>query len=1658
MNLFLRAEFQKCGDLVACPNSILLRMKQNLLLRHLVGVILLGGFCLVEPVRGADFFFHNTARDGQWTNARNWFPAGTPDDELKLPTIADSVTIPASAQVTVAGGKANDVGVHGTLFVAGNLEVADTLLGIGTIDVRGATLKAADLSVTGDLRIRPNAVIEVVSATFLTPATFEQSGGRASLDFVFASGPDFKMTDGTLAIGNLRLQAGSFDLAGQASVAIANLFWNSANLFVDGTLRSGIFTVGSIVPRSGGRVIIAGGNAFFRSVVRGPGQEFPREVRLESGTLTLGGELSSTFVWTGGVLNGGFFDRASNVRITGPAPKTAQGVVMINTVTSDVVLEGGVLTVEGHLIFGVENLQAPPQESFGDLRGNINVGAGTFRIAGRGGTLTNLSVINVPVGSQLEIEPKYVSASRFGIEQQNILQDNGVVVIQVEVPVAEGGEIRAAPNSGVTFFGECEFHGGAIEAGDSALIDFKQNVKLVDLSDLPGRDPALIFINRITPTQFRGAGFLNIEGGRFEVGHNVSVDTNLTLMIPQEASSPSPSMFLEEDRTMTVTGQFFWDTGNIEGKGTLSMVNSAGGRRSRMVCSLSRPLLSRCFGGRGGTRVLGSETTIRNEGDMLLPTESVNGVTLNGTLINETEGVVTIESATGFVGSGRIINHGVIRKRLRAVPNGGELCDSRTSRIAITRLTNRGRVEVESGRFLFSGIFETSGRLLLASNSAMEFNEQSTLATSGPIEVAAAARLIYAGIEAGRRWELANGSTFSGNGTIQLGRDQRPPGAGRNSMTELMISTGVAASIPRLELRPTGRVGGDGSLRLTESFHWLGGELRLDGGVVSGKSLLVEGDEDRLIHESQLTVEGEGELKNLGAIGFVRGRMLVGLDATLTANPGFLRALTFDNARTSGRSEIHNLGTFRLIDSAQVNFEQEFGTLIFLNEGLIDVVGGRLDLPAGVTSGRIQGSNNAVVNLGFSAVGASEPFRILPGAEFGEGDFELALDGKINLETDVTLRNLRITNGLNRDNALTEVGGVGNLSVTDTLAWDHGDFVGPGVFTIGPNAKGTIGRDGEGFIQGEVGIKARVVNEGELVWDATGNVDHFEDQGGVLENRGVFEAVGRGEQAWAGGLIVNTGTLRKTGGRADESMRLGATVENRGLMEMLLGTLRVRELKQIRGRTHLAGGGLGPVFPSQINLIFDSGEVTGVGTLGAQLEVLGSTVENSGAVLNPGLTPNTAGVIRVENNYVQHDLATLQVDIGGRGLNEFDRLVFQKKPPLMSTRADLGGILNVSLINGFVPRDGDEFEIIRADTVRGAFANQNFPPLPGGVAFSVEQGADALGQFVKLVVKPGLENDTGVTLDAAASVEAVLPGETYDYQLRVVNNGGRLLEGVRVTNFIPFGTSFVAATDDGTIGDFGEVVWDLGTIRDGSEREVTLTVRVDDEVFTSAIENATYSLTNADFSLFIEGEPVVTPLRQATLDWSGRIEIDDSQPGNTSNGAADPDEQGVAVFVEVVNNGFLAGREIRGAVFLSADGDPAVSVADPTASIRFPDLASGERGLSLDPVVLNIGPGLVAGPPIEIFLSLASTDEDGATSERFIAVSVPTEGEAVPVTEVGPLVLRFEGGELRIEWGGVGVLESASEVEGPFAVIVGASDPFVVQPDQAQQFFRVRGD
>jgi hypothetical protein len=111
---------------------------------------------------------------------------------------------------------------------------------------------------------------------------------------------------------------------------------------------------------------------------------------------------------------------------------------------------------------------------------------------------------------------------------------------------------------------------------------------------------------------------------------------------------------------------------------------------------------------------------------------------------------------------------------------------------------------------------------------------------------------------------------------------------------------------------------------------------------------------------------------------------------------------------------------------------------------------------------------------------------------------------------------------------------------------------------------------------------------------------------------------------------------------------------------------------------------------------------------------LTANVTNAGTLTLGGTQIASA---TIAGNYTQTSAGTLDIKLGGASSGQYDQLH-------VTGNVSLAGTLNVSLVNGFMPTQGQTFQILTyMGTLAGDFSTENFPPLSGGNTFKTSSGS-----------------------------------------------------------------------------------------------------------------------------------------------------------------------------------------------------------------------------------------------------------------------------------------------------------------------------------------------
>ena len=413
---------------------------------------------------------------------------------------------------------------------------------------------------------------------------------------------------------------------------------------------------------------------------------------------------------------------------------------------------------------------------------------------------------------------------------------------------------------------------------------------------------------------------------------------------------------------------------------------------------------------------------------------------------------------------------------------------------------------------------------------------------------------------------------------------------------------------------------------------------------------------------------------------------------------------TFGNANLTSANGFTNAGTLR-IESIGSNWESKLtvtsGTLV--NTGSIvsgvgtggarTIVGdlmnqGTLDVNQSLVLTRVNGSyvNEGQLNVAagqkLSYGGQGQVFTQRSGTLAVSGSFEVSnaafrFEGGTFTGNPVALANSTLT--------LTPAAGPATF-VMNGGSSQLGSDIGPGQ-TVWVRGDGTFGNANLTSANG-------FTNAGTLRLESIGS--NWESKvtvtNGTLTNTGVIQSnTGSGGARTIAAVLDNQGTI---------NVNQSLTATKTGGAHSNSGTIAIAS-----GQTFLISGS--GTFTNTAG-----GTIAGNGTLSAPVAIL----TNAGT-LSPGSSP---GILGVAGNLTQGAAGAINVEIGGTVAgSQFDQLN-------VSGAANLGGTLNVSIINGFTPAQGQTFRVVGWASRTGTFGTITGLDLGGGLRLDPSYGATGL--------------------------------------------------------------------------------------------------------------------------------------------------------------------------------------------------------------------------------------------------------------------------------------------------------------------------------------------
>ncbi|MEO0557659.1 MAG: T9SS type A sorting domain-containing protein, partial [Bacteroidota bacterium] len=548
---------------------------------------------------------------------------------------------------------------------------------------------------------------------------------------------------------------------------------------------------------------------------------------------------------------------------------------------------------------------------------------------------------------------------------------------------------------------------------------------------------------------------------------------------------------------------------------------------------------------------------------------------------------------------------------------------------------------------------------------------------------------------------------------------------------------------------------GDGNLTVTDAMEWSDGRMNGRGfaetaalTIAAGATMRISGDTDKglrgrdIRNDGTVIWEGTGNLvvqwptvienrtdatfdiendaqitRTNGTLDLLNDGLLVKSQATGTSsfvypfgrldNDGTIRVETGTLLLSNGSSfQTSGDGAFEVSDGAVLRFNSATYTYgassTVSGPGTLRVTSGTTTLGSAAMTGltQIQGGTLRLSNTD----SASE----LAAVEVSDGGFGGEAEIDVNGLVTWTGGNLGIRN---RNGTLNLLGGV-EASGTDPKRFAGGTYLNPASFR---------------WIEGPL-----EVNTGGTFRNLAGATFSIESDDEWTRSNGFI-------------TVVNEGTIVKAGTDGQTVISLPfAPFNNDGEIRVESGTLLLN-ITSSGGNS--IDTGLYRVFE---NATLRFGGATRTFTTEASIEgtgavQLGGTIRFSGA-LRPGASP---GILAVNGDLpaLQAD-GVLEIEIGGATPGtEVDQLE-------VSGAATLGGILRVTLTDGFTPQLGDRFQVISAaGGATGAFDQLE---LPDGLEAFVETSATG----AELVIGTPVSTEPGEALPEVLALHRPAPNPT----------------------------------------------------------------------------------------------------------------------------------------------------------------------------------------------------------------------------------------------------------------------------------------------------------
>ncbi len=566
-----------------------------------------------------------------------------------------------------------------------------------------------------------------------------------------------------------------------------------------------------------------------------------------------------------------------------------------------------------------------------------------------------------------------------------------------------------------------------------------------------------------------------------------------------------------------------------------------------------------------------------------------------------------------------------------------------------------------------------------------------------------------------------------------------------------------------------------------------------------------------------------------------------------------------------------------VVGTAGLTFTQQSGTLSA--SGVFDCDAGTLLVKGGTVSGSVRAHGCALdlastittpttvyaVGQNTTLVSNDSPSATVWVQGNGNGEADLTLDaGAANLGTIL----LQSTSGSYQASNLVVASGstftnAGTVTVNASTENSNltGSFTNAGTVTVSGSATLVVGTAGLTFTQDVGGTLSA---SGVFDCDAGTLLIQGGAVSGTIHARGcaldLAKTITTPTTVYAVGqntTLVSNDSPQATvwvqggsNGVADLTLDAGAANLGTILLQSTSGSYNASNLVVASGSTFTNAGTI------TVNVSNEASNLTGNLTNQGSLNINGTTlilagtgstlVNQPGGVINASGTLNDSATsftnngtlivgtgatsLTISGAYVQSSTGAMDIEIGGTTAGTlFDQVV-------VKGQAILDGTLNVSLLNGFKPVNGNSFKVLTFASASGTFANYIGTNLANGLVLQPSQTTTAL----TLTAAPAPVSDLGVTVNAQYAQVTI--GSGVLYTVTVTNNGPDNATGVTLLDTLPSGSvvinSITPSTGSYTVS--GNVVTvSFGTL--GVKASDTLTILVTPSVTGTFTDSASVS-------------------------------------------------------------------------------------------------------------------------------------------------------------------------------------------------------------------------